>query len=185
MVHSRIEELKQKWFWYWSRAYISWLPHRRCNISMFCVSQFKSFNIYMYLCNVSFNTDASFVLWLYCVCEEKTHRLHMLSSHRVSWNLKKFLKICSNTICVKDAYHWPCCVWMMTRECWKHSVYYMHESLIQLPISVKCFNTNDIIPSSYHFEVHRSPQTKCAKRYHFWLLQNYVNVSYSECNPAV
>ena len=97
MVHSRIEELKQKWFWYWSRAYISWLPHRRCNISMFCVSQFKSFNIYMYLCNVSFNTDASFVLWLYCVCEEKTHRLHMLSSHRVSWNLEKFLKICSNT----------------------------------------------------------------------------------------
>ena len=111
---------------------------------MFCVSQFKSFiqiYIYMYLCNVSFNTDASFVLWLLCVWRENTPFAHAQFPQGFL-ELEKFLKICSNTICVKDAYHWPCCVWITTRECWKHSCRnHSYSCPFQLNASTPCNDT--------------------------------------------
>ena len=67
-----------------------------------------------------------------CMCEEKTHGLHMLSSHRVSWNLENFLKSAPLKYVVKDAYYW------LTMLCvdddkgvLKHSVYYLQQERIR------------------------------------------------------
>ena len=58
-----------------------------------------------------------------------------------------------NLSCVKDACHWPCCVWIVTREQWRQSVLCLQEVSTCLSIPAKWLrHTTDAI---FSFEVHR------------------------------
>ena len=129
-----------------------------------------------------------------CVWAEKkkpgTHCLRMLSSPRISGNLRKICSVtltserCADFSHIKDTCHWPRSVWKMTKKRRSSSLAGIVHAFVYSSKTLQ--HVTDAISS---FEVHHLLQMKqCrqlpSKWYYFWL-KNCRYVSQREYNHAV